>query len=249
MNSLSEIHQLHDQVAYWHGTGRYRYQEENGSKYTGVKYCTVADTLKDIFQEGLKPNYDLFNKRGWIESQDISHTLSLSPHRIYARLYAELFEYEKDVIKYRDGSRKFHWKKIGLTILLSDKELRKRILDKTSDPEAIGKFIKVWASSFRKMDQYKIKKGRFKNFLEYYKLISRGKSDIFGNYPIVIGIKKGAVRPIQLKYPGLAKFEIRTTQTINPSEFTHIEVPAEKIDETRKILMEYTSEVPIIALN
>lgn len=61
------------------------------------------------------------------------------------------------------------------------------------------------------------------------------KSNIRNNYPILIGIDAKNLKQAKVN-PIIAMFETRFTENIRLENITHIEVPANKVPETREML-------------
>lgn len=74
-----------------------------------------------------------------------------------------------------------------------------------------------------------------------------GGTDLPNNYPILIGIRKGAVHPIRGSH-FIDLHEDRSEQPINIADFTHVEVPTEYVEETKHLFEEAGYELPIVPL-
>jgi len=71
----------------YRGTGAYHYRYDSGSKYDGG-VSSVSHTLPHILRSGLVPQKDLFNT---VFQTGVSHSLSLTKNRLYARGYASVY--------------------------------------------------------------------------------------------------------------------------------------------------------------
>lgn len=161
--SQDGIAELYSRVSFWHGTGRRQYKDGK-----------VIDVLRSLLTaKALMPEKDSFDYK----NVEIT-CVSLSDRRMYASLYAKIHDTKKSELKYEYYPRRF-WNKIfiGITGLMAGKELfpDTNILDKLK----MGtKFSVNWRRWFKKiMKNPPLIPG-----------LSRVKSDIEENYPILIGI-------------------------------------------------------------
>lgn len=74
------------------------------------------------------------------------------------------------------------------------------------------------------------------------------KSSITDNVPLIFGIRKNAVKPIELKNKAVARYEVRTDKTVTPDKFTYIEAPLEKITGVRRRLIEAGLDIPVFPM-
>lgn len=72
-------------------------------------------------------------------------------------------------------------------------------------------------------------------------------SDIESNYPLLIGIAKGT-REVIDTMPLARAVEVRSLQPVMLKDFTHIEVPLEKVKETEEFLKIKGISVPVLPL-
>jgi hypothetical protein len=91
---VPRIEEVYGMATYWHGTGRFHYQYQNGSRYENVDVGGLVDVLDSILmQGGLMPHHD-----PWIDSG--GKTVSLGTVRMYSRLFARIHLYEHDTLLY-----------------------------------------------------------------------------------------------------------------------------------------------------
>lgn len=210
-------HAISSNAKFWHGTGRY--------KYDGDK---VVDILSEIISAGgLKPYDDEWDqKRGKIQ------TVSTAYARDYARLYASLF-FPPPKRTLRELWNRFGW---SCFYFLSSKWVawgeylppKPHILD-------LKRKLVAWTKKLSSKPQ------------SFTVVFLWGGTDIPINYPVLIGVKEGAVIPTSgSRFVDL--HEARSTSLIPLADFTHIEVPMEHVDETRLLLERNNISVPVIPL-
>lgn len=245
-HARKQIAKLLEQTEYFHGTGRFLYSSNGNSKYEGVTDAP-HDTLNSLATDGLKPQNDLF--ADLFTGKEIP-TISMTHLRNYARVYADLFSQEGTGLGYEYGTRKFWWNYL----------LMKMFFDALTDP---GHYRRTWQRR-KEIKKFKMKKrniynpdkwaSSFRNDSKYngstMRLIQEGKSTITGNYPMIIGIRKGTIKPIPIISRAVRRYETRTDQTISPGQWSYIEVPLRKITETRETLSEVNGkiDIPIIPM-
>ena len=71
-------------------------------------------------------------------------------------------------------------------------------------------------------------------------------SDISGNYPILIGIKS-LDSQLKLEKP-MRYYEVRADKRIDIANISHIEVPRDKQDEMRELLLSYGIDIPVTSI-
>lgn len=212
------IKDLYQEAVYWHGTGRYKYASDG----------TILDVLDGIAKEGgLILHDDEWDwKLGKVKS------ISLAKSRMYAKLYALMYMFggQRLTNEYLPLWAWFHYF-FGTARILAffNVSLWKLLQGNYSQRRS------EWAS--------KVTKSKVPDI---YTIFDKG-SDIAGNYPILIGVKRGAIIPL----PGSAIFklhEIRSGSPIGLDGITHIEVPRNHIEETKMILKEVNLAVPVIPI-
>lgn len=233
---LALIESCYFKAGFWHGTGRFHYRLEGSSKYQGVDYSHVFDVLGAIVKsQGIIPEYDP------IPELDPKHpnTVSLSKFRMYARLYAEMNQPKGEELGYTYGSDRF-WFYLGVPLQLIYKNPLQNLFLLISyylNKDEMNDF-QNWIHSFKHSSK------SFKATpLNFYKL----RSDIDGNYGILIGIKKNSVKAVHYN-PVLERFETRTDQPILLSDITHLEVTLSKLEETQGFLDKHHLKIPLIPI-
>jgi hypothetical protein len=213
---MENIRQLYAQTALWHGTGRYKY-DENGK---------VADVLAGIIRDGgLKPHDDDWDpKRGKIQS------ISLAPARMYAKLYAWMHIPRSARPDSEHRSCCFY----GYYFFCSAAVVAyAEYLWRPHIPDYRAK-LKKWT-------------GKVSRKPHTLKSVFVEGTDIPDNYPILIGIKCGVVKPNR----GSRFFDLhetRSEKSIAMSDLTHFEVPADRVDETASSLRVAGFDTPVIPI-
>lgn len=210
---LPTIKELYKNCEFWHGTGRYKYGKDK----------EIHDILEGVIKnDGLIPHEDDWdNKRGPV------HTISLAKSRMYARLYAGIFNPYGAPIQNELGSREmwgtYFFGSIGVRFLLENL----RSLTRSGVQESrvtYRKKLEDWGAKISTEN-----KGR--SFVETF----LDGTDIEENYPILMGVKKDTVSQTQgSKYVDV--HEGRSEQSIAFANISHLEVPQEKTEEIRKVL-------------
>lgn len=236
-NHLDQIKKIYQQTTHWHGTGRYHYEHRRDTRYEAVKTNKITDVLEAICKaDGLMPHHD-----PWIDSN--GKTVSLATTRMHARAFARIHAFKRKVLVYELGSIKF-WLRFYFVLLfiwLFTNLWSHRHFIKDTLRATLSKDIQNWASAIRKPQ-----KGKVIGILDIFKG-DIPTSDIEGNYPVLIGIKANTNELIET-IPLTHKVEQRSLQPITIEMFTHIEVPLQKTDETKKILSEQNVQIPVIPL-
>jgi hypothetical protein len=232
---LSTINDCYQKIGYWHGTGRYHYSHKNNSRYEDIDFSVTIDILESILTEGgMRPH-----REPWLEKiQRINTaTISLSPYRMYARLYSELYQYQGDSLRYQFGTVKL-WYKIFLTVQLLDGKFLLFLITK-------GLFRLANRATYKNIKRFISSVNKNSEVVSIYKahLI---RSDIEKNYPILFGIKK-ELNTITFN-PGMQRLEARTDRVITLGDIVSIEVPLSKIAETKNLLEKYNITLPVIPL-
>ncbi len=203
----------------WHGTGRYKY--DNGE---------VGDILLGIINSGgLVPNND-----DWDIKRGLSQTISFARDYSYARLYASLFLPLKDrtfrelvqrlvlVVRYFIPSKWVAYNEYSL--------FRPHIID-------TKRKLKEWGQKLT------TKPPRF-----FTTLFLWGGTDIQNNYPIIIGVKRTAVKGTEgSRFVDL--YEERSEQMVSIADFTHIEVPKNRVSEVTNLFKDKQIKMLITAIN
>jgi hypothetical protein len=207
----------------WHGTGRYQH---NDSK--------TVDVLSQIITSGgLKAFPDSYAVL--LGGEDMV-SVSATSIRIVARCYADMHG-KGELEAYRYGSSMWWlsyycvpffvqaFTKNTISMVRNYKKWHRA----TSDIEG----ERTWGKKVNK------------NAKRVWDVFALG-SDIPGNYPILIGIK-GRVDTETL--PGaIAKTEVRFTHLVSMDDFTHLEVPKEKVSETEALLAQAKLTTPVFPI-
>ncbi len=220
--ALPRLRELYGQAWRWHGTGRYHHHDD-----------TVIDVLGEIIgQDGLVPHEDIYDY-----TRGVSHSTSTSKTRTYATLYAQLhFEWGK---RLRNPLQtKVAWfYYLGSTAIEAAKH----------DPRLFSKKFREQINLSKKGSEHFHKKYT-KGKVLGKDMMQGGVSDISGNYPILIGIREGAFQEAAIA-PVLRKHESRSEAPISLTEFTHIEVPTDKVQEVSDLLQaKGKGDVPIFPI-
>lgn len=234
---LTQIENLYKQTTHWHGTGRYHYKHGNDSRYEAVVTDETTDILEGVLtSNGLAPHHD-----PWIDSN--GKTVSLATTRMHARAFARIHATEKEMLVYELGSIKF-WLRFYFALLfiwlfanLRSHQSFIRDTLRTS----FSKDIQNWASAIRKPQN-----GKVISILDMFKG-DIPTSDIEGNYPVLLGIKADLKELIET-IPLTHKVEQRSLKPITLEMFTQIEVPLQKISETKNLLERHNVRIPVIPI-
>lgn len=234
---LPRIEHCYKRAVYWHGTGRYHYTHQEGSRYERAPAGGLLDVLDSILKHnGLTPHQD-----PWIDSG--GKTVSLGTVRMHSRLFARIHLYEKDSLLYELGSAQY-WTRLYITLLLfwlltnlsSCRQFMRSLFRKSTFRD-----FQSWASALRKPENDKA--------IRVWDAVS-GKavsSDIGGNYPILFGINKGNLE-VMTTIPLTHAVEVRSLQPVTLEDFTHVEVPLAKAQETREFLKSRDVQLEVLPL-
>jgi hypothetical protein len=222
-DQLNDYSEIYNSTPLWHGSGRYQYDD------TGA--------VKDVFacileQGGFTPKFDTYDLSTNMTS------ISLTPDRAYARMYADIHHPDPDNAP-RHGSPDLL---TGYYVGPVPVEALKETVKTFGLLESVKAIQRVQASV--KEDGRWSKKVN-KNTPSITHIFREG-SDIEGNYPILFGIAD-----IEEKLPVsdyIAKHEVRTTTKIDLSKVTHLEVPEKNVVETRDLLAQYGIDMPVVPI-
>jgi hypothetical protein len=209
---------------YWHGTGRYQYGAQ------GVR----VDVLKHLLEQGAtRPFKDSFD----ITQGDMVST-SVARQRMYARIYGDMHEYGGADLRTRYGTPRFWAYYFIMAINLhATKELG------LWNPRVRREQQAAWRKQGEEVWAVKVHSspGRATG-----KFFDNG-SDIPGNYPIIIGIRRGDYTLLKTA-AYVARYESRIGSNIPIGAFTHIEVPGAQVAAVRKLLAKHGyAGVPVFA--
>jgi hypothetical protein len=216
--NANDVQTLYADTAYWHGTGRYKY-DENG---------TIVDVLRGMIAEGgLVPHDDDWDwKLGKIQS------ISFARSRMYGRLYAGMFVPHGKRIDGEYGSR-WLWFQYFM-----DTARVVAFIEHRSFYGLLRDYPQKLALWTRKITRQK---------RETMRSVFLKGTDIDENYPILIGIKRNAIKPIL----GARVFSLHETKSETAITFdgmTHIEVPRDRMAETVVLLQDAGITTPVIPI-
>lgn len=224
----SRIEQLYAATSHWHGTGRFHYDEQE----------KIIDVLRSIIDaDGLKPLVE----DPWLPIEGkLQKTISLAKIRMYARIYAELHQFQGNKLEYSHKSSKFWFWAIGLRQMLAaplqiPTHLLKLNFQKDSEQQLNKLFTKY------------IKKSSIPSSGFLLRLLNPPFSDIVGNYGVIFGIKKDTVSPLKIDQR-YELYEDRTNREIPISSFSYIEVPWNSFEETQRLLDGSSVTIPLLPI-
>ena len=215
------IASLYRDVSYWHGTGRMQYR--NGK---------VVDVLESLIAaKALVPEKDKFD----LGKGEMTST-SITNRRMYASLYAKMHDTNDPQLKYEYYPKKF-WSNVYLAVVgtLAGNELfpGTTVIDKVK----MGiKFANNWRNWFKKIMRHPPLKPS----------LSKARSDIPGNYPVLLGINDSVSTTSASDY--ISAYETRVDKTIPIDCITHIEVPLSQMGRTIDFLKKKGVTLPIISM-
>ena len=222
-DQINDYSEIYNSTPLWHGSGRYQYDD------TG----TVKDVFDSILEQGgFTPKFDPYDLSTNMTS------ISLTPDRTYARMYADIHHPEPDNAP-RHGSPDLL---TGYYLGPVPVEALKETVKTFGLRESV-KAIQRVRNSGKENGPWSKKVNKSTPSMTH---IFREGSDIEGNYPILFGIAD-----IEEKLPVsdyIAKHEVRTTTRIDLSKVTHLEVPEENITETKDLLAQYGIDMPVIPI-
>lgn len=208
---------------FWHGTGKYHYSG-------GATINVLLNIIKD---KGLTPTKDVY---GVFLNGKITNTISLSKSRIIARSYADINGKGKfEVNRYGDA---LTWVSYYYGLFYA----RLYIFDLYK----IIKYYKIWHQlSHNKDGHNEWGKKTNKSAKDVWDIFYLG-TDINDNYPVLFGIRKlDSCLAIDKKYQ---KYEVRSSKLIKFSDFSHIEVPLNKVNEVNILLKSYSINIPVYSI-
>jgi hypothetical protein len=220
LSTHSDLADLYAAAAVWHGTGRYHYSAAG----------EVMDVLEGIARNrALVPHSD-----DWDVGRGPMHVTCAALSRMYARLYASMH--------YPQGKR--------ISNELGSRELWGYYFFVTSCTIAIMEF-RLGIKSVLRRDLAALMPDFPKKMRRWGKKISRSEisqkdafvngTDIPANYPILIGIRDGAFIPAEVS-KFIALHERRAATRVLLDDITHMEVPAERVDETLDVLRRFGND-------
>jgi hypothetical protein len=225
LNDKTGYAQTLKDVAYWHGTGRYQYGKD------GKTSDILAAILK---QGGTRPLVDLFDmKHGKMTST------SVALHRMYARVYGDMHEYGGANLSQRYGRPRLWMYYFIMAINLHATREMKLWNSKTRHEQHAA-----WRKMGREQWCVKVHQNPVDSVGDFFDI----GSDIKGNYPILFGLKQSSYNFLKTA-DYVARYECRIGNSIQVEDFTHLEVPANKVQEVKRLLKKYGYvNLPVFAL-
>lgn len=235
---LPEIESCYQLAEYWHGTGRYHHYHAGHSRYEGVDTNRVVNVLESILEDGALTQHE----DPWVRfGGQLKKTISLAPSRMNARLYAHIHLREGVWLEYVFGGTRFWW---GLFVMLA----LWKIFTKRDEKERgfvklvlfnknFLKHIRAWGNAVHRLERYPI--------LPLWRVYDL-RSDISDNYGVLFGIKREAVQGGLV--PFVKGLETRVEHEIKLDDMTHIEVPLENVEETKRMFAAKNVFLPVIPM-
>ncbi len=166
-------------------------------------------------------------------------SISLTKNRIYARAYVQFHQFERTPLLYEYGTTKFWFHTLGIKQLFTNNFGHNIIsVMKMRTNKDFDNRFRQWAGYVRK----DIKKHPI-SLLSFYKL----RSDIYGNFGILFGIKKPSVQEIPFNST-IDRYEVRCIKAITFKQMTHAEVPLANVEETKKIFGGNKIKLPVLPI-
>ena len=224
-SEIAKYQKLTQGTQFWHGTGRWQHDEHG-----------TVDVLKSFCDTGgLKPARDVYAVFGGSD-QHIIHSISLCRSRMVARSYADMHGLGwKEKNRYGDALTwtSYYYSLFythlftvnGIKMLRRWKTWRSLSHDEHGD--------NTWGKKVNKQAR------------DVWDVFYLG-SDIPGNYPILIGIKELASQ-VKLEKP-MRYYEVRADRRIAITDISHIEVPYDKQEEVRAVLLAHKIALPVTSI-
>ncbi len=151
-------------------------------------------------------------------------SVSTAASRMYARPYADMHQDRIEPMSYRYGKASY-WAQFFVSPIALEGLIELKAWHKGPARDRARKVGSEGLSRWRnKVNESPWQKNIFPIF-------DQG-SDIAGNYPILIGIKEGSFNEVQISKT-LSRFESRSEHLVPIEAFSHLEVPLNKVAETR----------------
>ena len=224
-SEMSEYQKLTKGTQFWHGTGRWQHGEHG-----------TVDVLKSLCDTaGLKPARDVYAVFGGSD-QHIVHSVSLCRSRMVARSYADMHGLGwKEKNRYGDALTwtSYYYSLFYARLFTVDgvKMLRRWKTWRTLSHDENGD--NTWGKKVNKQAR------------DVWDIFCLG-SDISGNYPILIGVKS-LDSQLKLEKP-MSHYEVRADKRIGVANISHIEVPRDKQDEMRELLLSCGIDIPVTSI-
>lgn len=224
-SEIAEYQKLTRDTQFWHGTGRWQHGERS-----------TIDVLKSFCDTGgLKPARDVYAVFGGSD-QHIIHSISLCRSRMVARSYADMHGLGwKEKNRYGDA---LTWTSYYYSLFYTHlftvngvKMLRRWKTWRSLSHDEHGD--NTWGKKVNRQAR------------DVWDIFCLG-SDIPGNYPILIGIKHLASQ-VELEKP-MRYYEARADKRIAITDISHIEVPYNKQEEVRRLLLAHNITLPVTSI-
>ena len=224
-SEMSEYQELTKGPQFWHGTGRWQHGE-HGTVDVLKSFCDTA---------GLNPARDVYAVFGGSD-QHIIHSISVCRSRMVARSYADMHGVgwkEKnrhgDALTWTAYYYSLFYARLftinGIKMLRRWKTWRSLSHDEHGD--------NTWGKKVNKQAR------------DVWDVFCLG-SDISGNYPILIGVRS-LDSQLKLEKP-MRYYEVRADKRIDIANISHIEVPRDKQDEMRELLLSCGIDIPVTSI-
>ena len=164
------------------------------------------------------------------------HSISLTPHRIIARSYADIHgKGYKEPNRYGDA---LMWTSYFYGLFYAKLYTRNAI--------TLKRFYKKWHKLTHDTngDNTWGKKVN-KSAQDVWDVFGLG-SDIADNYPILIGVRR-VEQQVNLS-PVFKAYEVRTPVGIAIQDITHVEVPQDKVTSTKAFIESYGLVIPVLPI-
>ncbi len=221
---VDEYNKVMLDTKFWHGTGQFQYGSDE-------KVINVLETI--LSDHGLKPFPDAYAVYSGGKTME---TISLTKSRIIARSYADIHGgaiHEKN----RYGSA-FFWVSYYYSLFYGKlRLLNARVLRKNRP-----KFHQLTRNEAGENTWSKKVNRSAQDIWDTFII----GSDIPHNFPILIGIK-AVDSPVRLSKI-FAQYEVRSGALINIDDFTHLEVPAEKLKDIQSLLSSQKIQLPVFPI-
>lgn len=189
-------------------------------------FCDIA---------GLKPSRDVYAVFGGSD-RHIVHSVSLCRSRMVARSYADMHGLGwKEKNRYGDA---LTWTSYYYSLFYARlftvngvKMLRRWKTWRTLSHDENGD--NTWGKKVNKQAR------------DVWDIFCLG-SDISGNYPILIGVRS-LDSQLKLEKP-MSHYEVRADKRIGVANISHIEVPRDKQDEMRELLLSCGIDIPVTSI-
>ena len=224
-SEIREYQKITKDTQLWHGTGRWQYGKDS-----------IVDVMKGFCDiAGLKPSRDVYAVFGGSD-QHIVHSISLCRSRMVARSYADMHGLGwKEKNRYGDA---LTWTSYYYSLFYARlftvngvKVLRRWKTWRTLSHDENGD--NTWGKKVNKQAR------------DVWDIFCLG-SDISGNYPILIGVRS-LDSQLKLEKP-MSHYEVRADKRIGVANISHIEVPRDKQDEMRELLLSCGIDIPVTSI-